>query len=135
MANTVNITPLLSGSKRVVYHVFFKSDGATGELVDEVLIDPVVDLGFPKTTRMTLEKVLFHFAGFDARIEFQTGLTTDTFIWVLPEGSDSDVDFTPFGGVKDRNGSLDATGKVLISTTGFTSSTDQGSMILQVRLD
>lgn len=135
MSNTVDITPILDGSKRIIYHVFLKSDGATGELVDEVLVDPVVDLGLKRTVRMTLEDVTFAFAGFDARIEFQTGLVDDTLIWVLPEGSDSYVDFSKYGGLKDRNGSLDATGKILISTTGFTSTTDQGSILLKVRID
>ena len=136
MANIVNVTPIIQGSKRVIYHVYLKSDGASGELDQEILIDPVEDLGLKKySTHMTLEKVLFHFAGFDARIEFASGIVDQTIIWVLPEGADAEADFREFGGLKDRSNDPAAPGKLLISTTGFTSSTDQGSMMLMVRLD
>ena len=42
MANAVTITKILDGARSAVFHVFIKSDGASGELVDQVLIDPVL---------------------------------------------------------------------------------------------
>ena len=133
MANTVNITPLIDGSKVLVYHIYLKSDGATGDLEDEVLLDPK-DLGLANEPKFSIDEILFHFAGFDGWIEFDSGLITDTMIWVLPEGSEAYVDFRSFGGLTDRSSKLDGTGKILLNTTGFTSSTDHGSIILKVRV-
>ena len=133
MANTVQITPILKGSRKLVYHVYLKSDGAEGELVNKTLLDPQ-DLGLRKIPNFTLERVTFAFAGFDANIGFESGLVDPTFIWVLPEGSDSSIDFDKFGGLKDRSSTLDGRGKLLINTVGFTSSTDQGSLILELRV-
>ena len=51
MANTVTITKILPGNHRSQFHIFFKSDGASGELVDQVLVDPVTDLGLKSGAR------------------------------------------------------------------------------------
>ena len=131
MANIVKITPLVDGDRVKVYHVYLKSDGASGDLVDEVILDPT-DFGNRSIPSYRVIEVTFHFAGFDANIGFDTGLVTKDLIWVLPEGADSKADFSPFGGLSDRSSTLDGTGKLLLSTTGFTSSTDQGSMLIKV---
>lgn len=131
MANKVTITPLLEGSKVLVYHVYLKSDGASGELSNEVIVDPA-DLGLANKPRLQIESITFHFAGFDGSIGFESGSVEPTLIWVLPEGADSHVCFQHVGGLKDRSSAMDGTGKLVMSTTGFTSSTDQGSMVIKL---
>ena len=123
-------TTLLDGQEHVILHVYMRSDGA--ELVDTILLDPT-DLN-PPCKRLAVEQILYDFAGFDARIEFDSGLVEQTLIWVLPEGSGSGYrDFKPFGNFVDRSG-LDGLGNLLITTTGFTAvGIDQGSMILRVK--
>jgi len=132
MANTVEVTKLLSGSRLSIFHVYIASDGADGDLTDEVLIDPVVDLGLKTDARMGIEKITHSFSGFTARVEFDTGLVADKMIWVLPATSNSDVDFRSWGALKDRSG-LDGTGKLQITTTGLTAVGDEGSILIQVR--
>ena len=130
--NTVTVKTLLSGARHVIISVYIKSDGATGDLEKETLIDPVDDLGLKPGSRLTLESLMHNFSGFDACIEFESGLVDNNFKWVLSEGTDSEVDFGPFGGMIDDSG-LDGTGKLQITTTGLTSSTDQGSIIIKAR--
>ena len=131
MANTVNITKILTGTRNTIIHVYIASDGVSGDMTDQVLIDPVADLGFSSKARMVVEKITHSFKGFDARVEFDTGLVDDKMIWVLTESS-NEFDFRPMGGMKDRSG-LDGTGKFQITTTGLDSAGDQGSMLIQVR--
>jgi len=130
MANTVTITTVNNGPRNLILHVYLKSDGAEGELVDEVIVDPI-DFGLPSTTRFAIENIQYNFVGFDAVVEFDTGLVDDKMMWVLGETNDS-TDFGFINGLKDRSG-LDGTGKIQISTTGFTAVSDQGSMIIAVR--
>lgn len=132
MAHNIVITKLLPGNYRSQFHVFFESDGASGELTDYVLVDPVVDLGLKRTDRLSIEKMTFGFTGFDARIEFDTGLVDDKMIWVLPENGDNHVCFDAWGGLKDKSG-LDGTGKIQITTNGFNTAGAQGSLLLMVR--
>ena len=131
MANTVKKKILLNGPSQAILALYFKSDGATGELVGYTIIDPVVDLGMREGNRLTLQYLAYNFAGFDACIEFESGLTAPTFKWVLSEGTNHPVDFMPFGGLIDDSG-MDGTGKLQITTTGFTSSVDQGALLLKV---
>lgn len=132
MANTVTITNILPGNHRSQYHIFLKSDGASGELTDEVLVDPVNDLGIDKASKIVIEQITYNFSGFDARIEFDNGLVDDNMMWVLPEGGDNHLDFNPWGGLKDFPG-LDGSGAIQINTTGFTAAGDEGSILLMVR--
>lgn len=133
MAHTVATTTLLNGSKYLIVHIYLKCDGNSGELSDTTLVDPM-DYGLTSDPTYTVEELVYDFAGFDAAIEFDTGLITDGPIWVLPEGGVGRVDFKPFGGFKDRSG-MDGTGKLVITTTGFTATTDQGSLILKLRVN
>jgi len=132
MANVFNRKFLLNGPSTVIVSVYMKSDGATGELENQTLIDPVEDLGLKRTQRMSLEYIAYNFAGFDACIEFASGLVDPTFKWVISEGTNYPIDFGPFGRLLDDSG-LDGTGKLQITTTGFTSIVDQGSMLIKVR--
>ena len=40
MTNTVNITTLMEGPRHVIVHVYIKSDGVEGEVVDQLIVDP-----------------------------------------------------------------------------------------------
>lgn len=132
MANTVTVTKILEGKKEAYFHVYLLSDGAAGELSDQVLIDPAVDFSPALTagTRITLMEMWGHLVGFDARLEFDA--TADTTAWVLNSQCFDHIDFSPFGGISDRSGA-GATGKLQITTSGFTAATDQGTLIIRVR--
>ena len=132
MAHTVTITKILPGNHRSQFHIFIKSDGSSGELSNQVLVDPVIDLGLKASARPAIELITYNFAGFDARVEFDSGLVDDTMIWVLPENGDNYIDFNPWGGLKDQSGP-DGTGKIQLTTTGFGDAGDQGSILLMVR--
>lgn len=132
MAHSVVITKILPGNHRSQFHVFFESDGVSGELTDYVLVDPVADLGLKSTARLAIEKMTYNFAAFDARVEFDSGLVADKMIWVLPASGDNHVCFDAWGGLKDQSG-LDGTGKIQITTKGFGTAGAQGSLLLMVR--
>ena len=130
MANIVTITKVNQGPANVILHVYIASDGAAGELVDEVLIDPV-SIGLAANSRFAIEDIKYNFMGFGARIEFDTGLVDDKMIWVLGENN-SHANFKDINGLYDRS-ALDGTGKVQLTTSGFTSAGDQGSMVICIR--
>ena len=129
MANTVAITKLGLGNHRTALHLYILGDGSP-DLVDFVIFDPVVDLDLPPSNRFAIEEITYTFAGFTARVEFDY-LTGDNMLWVLTENGDNYVDFTPWGGLKDR-AAQDGNGKIKITTTGL-SDGDQGSVIMTVR--
>lgn len=131
MANILNIKTLLSGPRNLIIAVYMKSDGASGEFTNQTLIDPV-DFGLTSKDRFRLVRLDYSIAGFDAVLEYASGGVTPTFKWVLSESSQHPVDFACYGNLIDDS-SMDGTGKVQITTTGFTASTDQGSLLLQVR--
>lgn len=120
----------------MILHVYFKSDGISSDLKRFTLIDPHSDDLFKSMDSkpaFAVEEIVYDFAGFDASLQFDSGLINDNYIWVLPEGSSEKVDFRPFGGFADRSG-VDGTGKLTITTFGLLSIGDQGSMILKLRL-
>lgn len=132
MAHDITITKILPGSHRSQFHIYLKSDGGSGELTDYVIVDPVVDLGLKSSARLAIEMITYSFAGFDARVEFDTGLVGDKMIWLLPQSADNHVSFKEWGGLKDLSG-LDGTGKIQLSTNGFASANSEGSMLIMVR--
>ena len=132
MANTVTITKLLDGPKHAIFHVYLASDGAAGELTDEVIIDPATAIT-PTASKLTIEEITYNLNGFDVRFEFDA--TADTVAWVLTQLTTAGkVCFQEYGGIKDRSGA-GSTGKIQITTTGFTASGDQGTFIIKVRKD
>ena len=130
MANTIEVTKLLDG-QHLIYHVYLKSDGASGDIDSYVLIDPATE-SMGDDTVFALEDITWGFNGFSANIHFEF-LVDDTLIWVLPPSTGNYVDFKKYGNLKDRGNPGDATGKVLLSTTGFADLGDEGSMIIKVR--
>ena len=135
MSNTVETNILLEGPRHVIVQVYLQGDGFSGELKDEVLFDPYNESNNPDhKTRLSVEEILFHFAGFDGMLSFDSGMVDKNNIWVLPEGAANYVDLRPFGGFKDRS-TLDGTGKLLINTIGFTNSNARGSILIKLRKD
>lgn len=135
MANTVNIRKLIDGPRHAVFHVFFRGDGVSGELVDQVIIDPMLDFT-PKMIKgqhLSLVKVWYGLAGVDVRMGFKSSAQPGMLpVWVVPAGTMSGhVNFNEFGGISDKSG-IDATGRLVISTTGLVSTADQGSLIIKV---
>src|SRR3990167_2793773 len=129
MANTVNKTVLEQGSRYVLLHVYLASDGVTGELVDEVLIDTSDLIPEMGAESLVIDEVWHELAGFNATLEFDS--IVDDPVWTLtPSGKHHD--FSKFGGLKDRSG-FDSTGRLLLSTTGFDSTADQGAFVLRLR--
>lgn len=124
MSNRIDVTTLLDGPKHALIHVFMQADGS-GE-IDSYDLTSGID-GAP----YYLEDVTWAFSGFAAKLHFEL-LVNDTLIWVLPEFSDY-IDFTKYGGIKDKGNPLDATGKLLITTTGFTNIGDEGSLIIRLK--
>ena len=136
MANTYALTKIQDGPRNVVYHVFIESDGVSGEIVKEVVIDPAADLdpAFEAVPAFTIEKIVYSLVGFSAKLEFDY-LASETPVWVLAGGQESEACFKNFGGLKDRSNVLDGTGKLLISTVGLTTAGDMGSILILVRKD
>ena len=132
MAHTVTTTKIYTGDRLAIFHVYLGSDGQSADLTDEVIIDPVVDLGLDTKARMGIEHMIFGLStGLAVRVEFDTGLVDDKMIWVLTEHV-SFVDFRPISSLRDKSG-LDGTGKLQITTTGLSVANTQGSMTIQVR--
>lgn len=129
MANTVTKRILRDGSQLAVIHVHLLSDGAAGELADEVLVD--VSTLNPVPTKVTVEQIWWDTAGFDIFLEFDA--TADTALWKLGAG-EGFQDFRSFGGIKDDSGA-GSTGDIVATTDGFTAATDEGTLIICVRKD
>ena len=131
MANTVTKRTLIDGPKHAIIHVYLKSDGAAGELTDEVIVD--ASTLSPVPTKCTIEEIWYSFAGFDGMLEFDA--TTDTPAWKLVAAqAPSYFCFQPFGGIKDNTGA-GSTGDILLTTAGFTAATDEGTLVIKVRKD
>ena len=131
MANRIVLTTLLAGPRHTTIHAYLQSDGMEGEIDSYVLIDPD---SRSQSGHLRIESVTWGFAGFNAKLHFEI-LVDDTLIWVLPETSSGVIDFSRYGGLKDLSNPLDGTGKLMLSTDGFQSTGDEGSLIIQVRND
>lgn len=133
--NTVNVKIIeggVPGLRNLVFSVFLQSDGVSGELTKYTIMDPVL-LGLKRTDRFSLYRMDYNFAGFDAIVEFDSGGVVPTYKWTLVEGTNTEVDFHKTGGVRDDSG-VDGTGKLMLSTQGFTSSQDSGSILFKLRM-
>lgn len=136
MANKVSITKLLDGERSAIFHVYIQSDGVTGDMTDQVLIDPATsfDPDLAAKPCLTITELWYDLSGFDARLEFDY-LVEDTAAWTLSGGNGIHMDFNCFGGLKDRSNVLDGTGKLMITTNGLTAAGDNGTIIIKVRKD
>lgn len=135
MAHTVSVTKLMDGQRNAAFHIFIKSDGASADLTDYVVIDPALsfDPNLANNPAMTVEEIYYDLAGFDAYLEFDYMLS-DTPLWAMSGGQYAEAEFDCVGGLKDRSNELDGTGKLQITTSGLTAG-KFGSIIIKVRKD
>lgn len=139
MANRIDITQIQDGPSDVVYHVYFESDGASGELTNFTIIDPVnivnPNIGkppLPPGNCFNIQQVWFYFTGFDANLQFASANPAK--VVVLSTGIDSYADFRVFGGVADRTPASNfPTGAIQINTAGFSSAGCFGMLVIKVR--
>ena len=135
MANTVQVAKLVEGPRSAYFHVYIKSDGVAGELTNHVLLDPATSFNpaEPPGMRLSFRKVWYSISGFDILFKFDDSGNTDYYpVWVISGAAGSgEMCLNEFGGLQDRTG-IDATGKLLISTTGLTAAGDQASLVIKV---
>lgn len=132
MANTVTSQTLLDGSKRTVIKWYFASDGATGELTDQVIFD--ASAVSPATTDSSIERIRGYFIGFSGLVEFDA--TADVAAVVLPTDDQFDYSFVEWNiNGLPNNGGAGVTGDILLTTTGFTAAGDIGWLEITVKKD
>lgn len=135
MANVIETTVIEDGPRNVIVHVYLSSDGASGEVDKEVIIDPTQLVpALAGVPTLTVMKLFYDLNGFNAELSFDY-LVSDTPLWVMSGPGSSHVCFKEFGGLKDRSNVLDGTGKLQLTTSGFTSVGDKGSIIIHARKD
>lgn len=120
-------TTLIDGPRHAVLHFAL----STNEEVGSVLIDPATLT--PPSSKLTVEEILFDFAGLDAQLSFNSDVVEGILTWVLPEGGANYIDFRSFGGFKDRSG-INGDGVLRLTTFGLDDG-DIGTMIVKVRKD
>lgn len=128
MANTVTKTTLLDSSAMALIHVYLASDGAAGELSDEVLFDASALTGANAASHIAMVDCTL--AGFSAKLEFDQ--TADFPVLVLPADEHMRADFRDIGLVKNPAGA-GTTGDITITTSGFTAAGDEGHLLLLVK--
>lgn len=132
MPNTVVVRKLLEGGRSAIFSVFIASDGKSGDLTAQTVINPNVDFvpSLGKGMKLNIEKIWFATAGFDVLLSFDS--LVDQPVWIIPSGTVAGfIDFSEFGGLQDYSG-IDATGKLVVSTQGLSSPSDQGTLIIKV---
>lgn len=130
MANRIDVKVIESGPRNVVLHVFMQSDGIAGDVTNYVLLRPS-DIGLPTNTRFNLRQIDHSLAGFDCILGFDNGLIPTNSKWVLAEGANNPLCLDYMGGIKDDSG-LDGDGALIISTLGFNSTADVGSLVIRL---
>lgn len=129
----VTVTKIMDGPRNAVFHVYVEG-GAGGDETDVTLIDPATsfDPAHPSKPGMSIDQIWSDLTGFDAKLEFDE-LASDTPVWsITGSAGAAHMDFSCFGGLKDRSAELDGTGKLLFSTAGLEVG-DFGTLIVMVR--
>lgn len=132
MTHTVTITKLFEGQRHVTMHVYLACDGASGEITDQVIVNPTTFTP-PLAAKATLaiEEIWYDFSGFGVRLEYDN--LVDTVIWTCTSGNGNHIDLREnLGGLADRSG-LDGTGNLQFSTYGFDAVKKQGTMIVKLK--
>jgi hypothetical protein len=130
MANTVNIQVIEDGPKYAVLKVYLASDGASGELTDQVVVDASTLYGAP--TDLTLVALWASTTGAAFNLEWDA--TADVPILNFPADRAEDFCFKKFGGIPNDAGA-GKTGDILLNTTGFTAAGDAATLIVHVKKD
>lgn len=133
MAHVVTVTPIVDGPKKATFFVYLESDGQSGELVNYVLIDTKTDFAQSSDMkRLAVLQVWNSFSWFDGLLKFDDLNPMPS--WQLTRDASSYHDLRYFGGLKDIT-SIDGTGKLMISTSGFSAAGSVGTMVIEVRKD
>ena len=131
MANTVDIQKIIDGPRNAVIKIFLASDGASGELADQIIVDVSTLEGAP--SKVHLMAIDWCLRGFDVLLEWEA--TTDApIITLTPESGAGGFCWEKFGGIPN-NGGAGVTGDLSITTTGFTAAGDNGFLLLSVTKD
>lgn len=130
MAHTVTVTRLLDGPRHAIFHVYLKCDGSTGEVVDQIIIDPATLVPAKKpSARFRLDKIWWDLSGFGVRFEFRN--VPDSPVWTCSPSASNHICFEHIGGLTDRSG-LDGAAALQISTYGFDATAKQGTLIIKI---
>ena len=132
MANYIENYIVNESESTLTVHSFIRSDGVTGELVNVPIVvaselNPPLGLG----QYMSIYEVWYQLTNFTLALSWAT-LTGSTPFWCLVPSTDSQQDFKAVGGMIDSSG-MYAQGALLMSTTGFTTSSAYGSFIFRMR--
>lgn len=133
MANTITVTKLVeSPSGNATFHVYLESDGVSGDLTDHVIVDSALDFvpALAKGENMVAWETWHELSGFSLQLAFKS-LTGKQPIWVLTPVANTN-EFHCFGGLADRTG-IDAQGKLVITTKGFTTTANIGAFVIRLR--
>ena len=131
MSHTIQKNLIMDGPKSALLYIYMQSDGVEGELSNFVLVDPKTDfVQSPIKVQMSITQIWHSFSWFDGMITFDDTVPYPS--WVLTRDTVNYQDFRYFGGLKDRS-SIDSTGKVLLSTNGFSNAGSVGTMVLEIR--
>ena len=130
----ITVTKILDGPRNAVFHVSLAGNGE-GDITDGVVIDPATsfDPALPANPTLTIYRLWYDLTGFSARLEFDY-LVSDTPAWAMSGDQGVCLDFTFFGGLKDRSGAMDGSGKLTVTTSGL-SEGDFGTFVVHVHKD
>lgn len=131
MANYVETLLIGEGPSAFTTRTFLQSDGVTGELVNVPVVaaselTPPLGAG----QYMSIWEIWYQLTNFSVMLSWKTLSGIDR-VWVLSPSTDSRHKFHRFGGLVDASG-LYAQGQLLMTTTGFTTSSSQGSFVLRM---
>jgi len=124
MANTVEVQTLVDGPRKLIVHVHLDSDGVSGELSAQLLID--ASTYTPAFTSCYIESIKSNLVGFSAELLWDA--TTDKHAYQMPD-YEQVQDFREMGGIPNNAGA-GKTGDINITTTGFTAAGDSGHIVL-----
>ena len=127
MANIVTKQTLNDGPRNAVIHAYLESDNSSGDEAGTVLVDVSSLSGSPSSVKV--KSVHASLTGFSAKLLWDA--TTNVEFLQLTEG-ETDYDWTSVGGLQNNAGA-GVTGDILISTTDFAQSGDQGSITIHVQ--
>lgn len=143
MSNTVNIVKIQDGPSDVVYRAYLESDGASGEIVNQVVINPddlknqrggpYVPLGPPAGRCFNIQQIWYNLTpGFNIVLSFAG--TPNNKVMILAPSTDSYIDLRPASGIPDNTpDSATPDGSLLMTTDGFASSGQYGYFVIKVR--
>ena len=132
MANYVENLLINDGPSAFNVHTFIQSDGSSGELVNTPIIaaselTPPLGAGM----FMSIWEIWYTVTNFTILLGWKTLSGIDR-TWVLSPGVDSRMKFHRFGGLMDMSG-MYAQGQLVMTTTGFTTTSSYGSFVLRMR--